>query len=157
MVPRLAGMSDRPRLQTSWGLCLPPTSPSRPWFRPSSLVGSGIVRPPFTAPLLVAGPGGVHLGRKSSILGLWAALGSRETFQKGGGRSSPPFWKVSQPPGAAQSPKIDDLRPRCIAPGPATNRRALKGGLTIPDQGGTVMNRGVNRTLPATPDDCWWG
>jgi len=38
-------------------------------------------------------------------LGVWAAPGGRETFQKGGGRSPPPFWKVSRWPGAAQTPQ----------------------------------------------------
>ena len=42
--------------------------------------------------------------RKSSILGIWAAPGDRETLQKGGGRRPPSFWKVSRPPGAAQTP-----------------------------------------------------
>jgi len=42
--------------------------------------------------------------------GVWAARGGRETFQKAGGRSPPPFWKLSRPPGAAQTPKIDDFR-----------------------------------------------
>ena len=48
--------------------------------------------------------------RKSSIWGVLAAPGGRETLQKGWGRSPPPFWKVSRPPGAAQTPKIDDFR-----------------------------------------------
>jgi len=48
--------------------------------------------------------------RKWSILGVWAAPGGRETFQNGGGLRPPPFWKVSRPPGAAQSPEIDDFR-----------------------------------------------
>jgi len=39
-------------------------------------------------------------------LGVWAALGGRETFQKGRGRRL----RVSRVPGAAQTPKIDDLR-----------------------------------------------
>ena len=47
--------------------------------------------------------------RRSSILGVWSPPGGRETFQKGGGRR-PHFWKVSRPPGAAQTPKIDDLQ-----------------------------------------------
>ena len=49
--------------------------------------------------------------RKSSILGVWAPPGGRENLPKGGrGRSPLSFWKVSRPPGAAQTPKIDDLR-----------------------------------------------
>jgi len=44
--------------------------------------------------------------RKSSILGVWAAPDGRETFQKEGGLRPPPFWKVSRPPGAAQTPLI---------------------------------------------------
>ena len=48
--------------------------------------------------------------RRSSILGVRAAPGGRETFKKGGGRSPPPFWKVSRQPGAAQTPKINDIR-----------------------------------------------
>ena len=43
-------------------------------------------------------------------MGFLAAPGGRETLQKGGGLRSPPFWKVSRPPQAAQTPKIDDLR-----------------------------------------------
>ena len=50
------------------------------------------------------------MSRRSSIFGVWAAPGGRETFQKGGGRSPPSFWKVSRPPGTAQTPKIDDFR-----------------------------------------------
>ena len=38
------------------------------------------------------------------------APGGRKTFQTGGGLRPPPFWKVLRPPGAAQTPKIDDLR-----------------------------------------------
>ena len=48
--------------------------------------------------------------RKSSILGVWAAPGGREAFQKDGGLRPPPFWKFSRPPGAAQTPQIDDFR-----------------------------------------------
>ena len=48
--------------------------------------------------------------QKSSILGVWAAPGGRETFQKDGGLRTPPFWTVLGPPGAAQTPEIDDLR-----------------------------------------------
>ena len=44
--------------------------------------------------------------RRSSILGIWAAPGGRETFQKGGGLRPRSFWKV----GAAQTVKIDDFR-----------------------------------------------
>jgi len=44
------------------------------------------------------------------FLGGWAAPGGRDTFQKGGGLRRPSFWKVSRPPGAAQTPKIYDLR-----------------------------------------------
>ena len=36
-------------------------------------------------------PGRVGTDRKSSILGVWAAPGGKETFQKGGGLRSPPF------------------------------------------------------------------
>ena len=48
--------------------------------------------------------------RKSSSWGVWAAPGGRDTFQKAGGLRPPLFWKVSRPPGAAQTPKIDDFR-----------------------------------------------
>ena len=41
---------------------------------------------------------------------VWAAPGGRDTCQKGGGRSTSPFRKVSRPPGAAQTPKTDDFR-----------------------------------------------
>jgi len=36
--------------------------------------------------------------------------GGRETFQKDGGLRPSPFCKVSQAPGAAQTPEIDDFR-----------------------------------------------
>ena len=42
-----------------------------------------------------------------SFLGVWAAPGGFETFQKCGGRSPLHFWMVSKPPGAAQTPKTD--------------------------------------------------
>ncbi len=42
---------------------------------------------------------------KSVMFRVWAAPGARETRQKGGGRSRPPFWRLSKAPGAAQSPK----------------------------------------------------
>jgi hypothetical protein len=44
-------------------------------------------------------------GRKSSMLGVWAAPGAREILPKGGGRSPPPFGRVSRSPGAAQTPQ----------------------------------------------------
>ncbi len=48
----------------------------------------------------------------SGFLGhrLWGS-GRRGTLPKGGGRSPPPFGRVSRPPGAAQTPKVDDFRP----------------------------------------------
>ena len=42
-----------------------------------------------------------------SVFGVWAAPGGFESIQKCGGRSPPPFWMVSKPPGAAQTPKTD--------------------------------------------------
>ena len=44
--------------------------------------------------------------RKLVILGVWAPPGARETLPKGGGRSPPPFGRVS---GAVQTTKIDDF------------------------------------------------
>ena len=41
----------------------------------------------------------------SSILGVWATPGGRETFQKGGGAKPPTFLE-----GIPAAPKIDDLR-----------------------------------------------
>ena len=76
--------------------------------------GRRAVMPPYQSALSAGTPGFLICDfltdRKSSSFGVWAARGGRETFQKGGGRSHPPFWKVSRPPGAAQTPKIDDLR-----------------------------------------------
>jgi len=43
------------------------------------------------------------------MLGVWAAPGGRETFQSVAVAGSR-FWKVPRPPGAAQTPKVDDLR-----------------------------------------------
>ena len=47
---------------------------------------------------------------KSVILGVWMAPGALETLQKGGGRSPPPFARVSGAPGAAQTPKMTDFQ-----------------------------------------------
>ncbi len=41
---------------------------------------------------------------------VWAAPGAPETLAKGGGRSPPPSGMVSRAPGAAQIPKMTDLR-----------------------------------------------
>ncbi len=49
-------------------------------------------------------------GRKSVILGVWAAPGAPETLPKGGGLRPPPFARVSRGPGAAQTPKMTDFR-----------------------------------------------
>ena len=40
----------------------------------------------------------------------WARSRGWIPFQKGGGLRPPPFWRVSRPPGAAQTPNIDDFR-----------------------------------------------
>jgi len=42
-------------------------------------------------------------------LGVWAAPGGRGTFQKREPATAT-LWKVSRPPGAAQTPNIDDFR-----------------------------------------------
>ena len=44
------------------------------------------------------------------LLGVWAAPGAQETIPNGGGRSPQPFGMVSRAPGAAQTPKMDNLR-----------------------------------------------
>jgi hypothetical protein len=46
---------------------------------------------------------------KSSIVEVWTAPGGPETLPKGGARGAPPFGRVSGPPGAVQTPKIDDF------------------------------------------------
>ncbi len=51
---------------------------------------------------------------KSAILGVWVAPGSWETLQKGGGRSPPPFARVSGAPGAAQTPKMTDFQSQIL-------------------------------------------
>ena len=71
-------------------------SPNRGWLR-----GAGS---------LLGHPGlllrEVLTDRKSSILGIQAAPGGRNTLQKDDGLSTPPsFGKVSRQPGAAQTPK----------------------------------------------------
>ncbi len=48
---------------------------------------------------------------KSVILEIWAAPGAPDTLAKGGGRSPPPFGRVSGAPGAAQTPNMTDFRP----------------------------------------------
>ncbi len=52
----------------------------------------------------------VFKGRKSVILGVWAAPGARETIPLGGGLRPPPFGRVSRAAGAAQIPKMTDFR-----------------------------------------------
>ncbi len=47
---------------------------------------------------------------KSTIFELLAAPGALETLAKGGGRSHPPFGRVSGAAGAAQPPKMIDLQ-----------------------------------------------
>ncbi len=47
---------------------------------------------------------------KSVIVGVWVAPGALETLQEGGGRSTPPFARVSGAPGAAQTPKMADFQ-----------------------------------------------
>ncbi len=49
-------------------------------------------------------------GRKSAILGVWAAPGARETLPKGGGLRPPPFGRVSGAPGFIQTPKMADFK-----------------------------------------------
>ncbi len=44
---------------------------------------------------------------KSVILAVWVAPGALETLQKGGGRSPPPFGRVSWAPGAPPDPQND--------------------------------------------------
>ncbi len=55
-------------------------------------------------------------GRKSSILGVWAAVAAPNTIPEGEGLRPPPFGMVWGAAGAAQTPKIVDLRPQkpCI-------------------------------------------
>ena len=45
-----------------------------------------------------------------SIWGVWAVPGGGGTLQKDGGLRPPPFWKVSRPPEATETPKIVDSR-----------------------------------------------
>ena len=52
-------------------------------------------------------------GRRSIILGVWAAPGAPETLPKGGGLRPPPFARVPGAPGApraAQTPNVTDFR-----------------------------------------------
>jgi hypothetical protein len=49
-------------------------------------------------------------GRKSVILGVWAAPWAPETLPKGGGLRPPPFAWVCGVPGAAQTRKMTDFR-----------------------------------------------
>ncbi len=50
------------------------------------------------------------MDRASAIFGVWVAPGALETIQKRGGRSPPPFARVSGAPGAAQTPKMTDFQ-----------------------------------------------
>ncbi len=47
--------------------------------------------------------------QKSSILGVWTAPWAPETTPKGGARRAPPFGVVCGPPGAVQTPKINNV------------------------------------------------
>jgi hypothetical protein len=53
---------------------------------------------------------GVLASRDSSVFGVWAAPGARETIRKGEGRSPPPISKGFRAPGAARTPKIGPLK-----------------------------------------------
>ena len=45
-----------------------------------------------------------------AILGVWDAPGAPETLQKGGGKAPRPSEMATEAPGAAQTPKMTDLR-----------------------------------------------
>ncbi len=80
------------------------SSGSRPeWFR------RGPGGPQYMA-VLWEGIVNLFRDRKSVILGVWAAPGASETLPKGVGLRPPPFARVSGAPGAAQTPKMTDLR-----------------------------------------------
>jgi hypothetical protein len=49
-------------------------------------------------------------GRKSAILGVWAAPAAPGTLPKGGGLRPPPFGRVPGAAGAAQTPNMTDFR-----------------------------------------------
>ncbi len=49
-------------------------------------------------------------GRKSAILGVWAAPRAQDTLPKAGELRPPPFGRVSGAPVAAQTPKMTDFR-----------------------------------------------
>ena len=49
-------------------------------------------------------------GRELVILGVWGAPGAPETLQKGGGEAPAPSEMAPEAPGAAQTPKMTDLR-----------------------------------------------
>ena len=63
------------------------------------------------------GPGGMDLGpgvvpklrREILHLGVWAIPGNREPFKKAVGFAPPTFLRGSRPPGADQTPKIQDF------------------------------------------------
>jgi hypothetical protein len=48
--------------------------------------------------------------QKSLIFGVGTAPGAPETTPKGGALRAPPYGVVSEAPGVAQTPKIDDFR-----------------------------------------------
>jgi hypothetical protein len=54
---------------------------------------------------------GFWAGRRSSILGVWAAPAAQQTIPKGGGRSPPPSGMGFRAAGAAKTSKIIDCRP----------------------------------------------
>ena len=53
---------------------------------------------------------GFWAGRKSPILGVWAAPAAAKTIPEGGGASPPPSGSFFWAAGAAQTPKINDFR-----------------------------------------------
>ena len=64
---------------------------------------------------------------------VWAAPVGCEAFQKGGGRSPPPFWKAVKPPGAAQTLKTTDCQPNPKPPSakPPSGNRRYKGARSL--------------------------
>ena len=89
---------------------------------------------------------GVWGNRKSSIFGVWVALGGRETLQKYGGRSPPHFRRPSRAPGAGQTSKTHPQK---------SGQTAFTGYLKAvwPEICGSVFGRFSAKLGPKTPLD----
>jgi hypothetical protein len=92
---------------------------------------------------------GFWAGRESLIFGVWAAPAAPKTIPKGGGLRPPPSGMVLGAAGAAQTPKIDDIRP---AQTPCIQNLSVSLGLSPLDSGRGASQQGHPRLFADLPN-----